>query len=101
MPSPDQKDDGEGDHASPDWDWGEIFGDLVCHTSIPDERIPYFTLPKIEAYRKSIGRNVSLKMGIPNILSTPAGIQPKGLADKPPKLSQFASFASAFNGLNK
>lgn len=79
-----------------------MFGDLVNHTSITHSEIPYLTIPQIEAYRKSIGKNIPLKIGFPNILSgTPSttSITPTQRPDEPPKLSQFISFANAFNGI--
>lgn len=97
MPSPDDKDNGEGEQSSPDW--GEVFGDLVCHTSITHSEIPYMTIPQIEAYRKSIGKNIPLKIGIPGMFSGASSLPSSTLqrTDKPPKLSQFISFANAFN----
>lgn len=78
MPSPDDEKNGEGISDSPDW--GEVFGDLVCHTSITHSEIPYLTLPQINNYRRSIGRNIPIKIGIPNMFgssSTPSPSTPQ------------------------
>ncbi|HHX60994.1 MAG TPA: hypothetical protein GX707_09835 [Epulopiscium sp.] len=46
---------------------------MICHTSITDDQIPYMSIPKIQAYRSKLGKNISLKIGMPNIFggSTP------------------------------
>lgn len=100
MPSPADKKNGEGDLSSPQntYDWGEIFGDIVNHTSIPPSEIPYMTLPQIDAYRRSVGKHIPIKVYGPNVLSdSNASIQPK--PSGPPKVSQFAAFANLFNGI--
>ena len=66
MASPQEEKEGEAESSSP-IDWGEIFSDLVCHTSITDSEIPYMSLPKIQAYRKGIGKNIPLKVGITSL----------------------------------
>lgn len=99
MPSPDKKEKhGEGVSSSPSIDWGEIFGDIVNHTSITHREIPYLTLPQINEYRRSIGKNIPLKVYGPSILdSTNTNLQANQTG--PPTVSQFAAMANFFNGI--
>ena len=81
-------------------DWSEIYTDIICHTSMHYEEIAERTIPQIEAIRSKLGKNISLKIGMPGLfggaLDNPA---PSPTTDKPPKLSEFMSFANAFNGV--
>lgn len=77
-PSPNDT-DGEGESESSPTNWGEIFGDLVCHTSIPHSEILYLTLPQIEAYRVSIGKNIPIKIGVSSMFG--------GMMDSPQNMS--------------
>jgi hypothetical protein len=60
-------------------------------------------MPQIEIILERLGKHIEIKMGIPGMgaltgsgsgKNTPP---PKGLADKPPKLSEFFAFAEGFN----
>lgn len=100
-PSPDDTNAGEGDQSSPT-DWGEIFGQLVFYTSISINDIPYLTMPQIDAYRESIGKNIHINSSVSNIfgglsMQSPA---PPDNDGKPPKVSQFADIANIFSGFN-
>lgn len=63
------------------------------------EEIGNRTIPQIEAILDGAKENISLKMGIPNMFggTSPLPSSTPQRADKPPKLSQFMSFANAFN----
>lgn len=60
-----------GAEKTPPTDWAEVFADLVCHTSISKNDIPYMSIPEIQAYRSMLGKNIALKsMGYGDILGT-------------------------------
>lgn len=85
------KDDNKGP------DWAEVFADLLCHTSLDYEGILRRTIPQIEAIRSRLGKNISLKIGMPGLFG---GALEKPIQEndgKPPKLSEFMAFASAFD----
>jgi hypothetical protein len=91
----------EGGAENPKPDWSEIYADLLCHTSVGPFDIPNMTIPQIDAIRGKLGKNIAIKVGMPGLfggaLEAPAASSnPTG---KPPKLSQFADFASVFNGI--
>ena len=100
MPSPnsENKAEGEGEGKQPEIDWAEVYADLLCHTSISIFEIPEMTLPQINAIRSRIGKHIPLSMGMPdhwrNFDKT---IQEND--GKPPKLSEFMAFASAFDAI--
>jgi len=81
-------------------DWGEIFALLLAHTSMGYEEIKERTIPVIESILSRIGKHIEIKVGLPGMLSGKAidatPVVPK-TDGKPPKLSEFISFANAFN----
>jgi hypothetical protein len=97
LPSSDNN--GEGSNEKPEEpDWAEIFSDLINHTSLGHFEILELTIPQIEAYRGKLGKNIAIKIGIPNTFeSTEPPPPPSQNNGKPPKLSQFMAFANAFN----
>ena len=81
-------------------DWAEIYTDLLCHTSLSYEEISERTIPQIDAVRSKLGKNIAIKIGIPGIFGGALDIpSPPTHPDKPPKLSEFMAFASAFDGI--
>ena len=59
------------------------------------------TIPQIMAILDEAGENISLKIGIPGIFggALDTTSSPSTTPDKPPKLSEFMAFASAFDGI--
>ncbi len=99
MASSDEK--GEAEKTTPP-DWAEIYADFLCHTSLSYEEIGERTIPQIDAVRSKLGKNIGLKIGIPGIFGGALDTAPPSTApasDKPPKLSEFMAFASAFDGI--
>lgn len=96
MASSDSKDGAE--KPSPT-NWAKIYSQIVCHTSIPYEQIANRTIPQIEAILSELPENISIKVGLPNGMfgGTSEASIPSQEDVKPPKLSQFMSFANAFN----
>lgn len=97
MASSDAKDEAE---KPPPPNWGKIYARLLYHTGMGYEEIAERTIPQIMAILDEAGENISLKIGIPGIfggaLDTTSSPTPP---DKPPKLSEFMAFASAFDGI--
>ena len=54
---------------------------MVCHTSITHSEIPYLTIPQINNYRKGIGKNAPIKMGLFGML----GGMPSEQGEKSPE----------------
>ncbi len=77
--------------------WGKIFPRVLYHTGICYEEIPRRTIPQILAILGGAGENISIKLGLPYKDEESAE---QGLANEPPKLSQFAAFANMFSGIN-
>jgi hypothetical protein len=101
VPSPnsENKAEGEGEGKQPEIDWAEVYADLLCHTSISIFEIPEMTLPQINAIRSRIGKHIPLSMGMPGLFG---GTLEKPIQEndgKPPKLSEFMAFASAFDAI--
>ena len=99
MASSDAKDEAE---KPPTPDWAEIYTDLLCHTSLSYEEISERTIPQIDAVRSKLGKNIAIKIGIPGIFGGALDTVPTSSPthpDKPPKLSEFMAFASAFDGI--
>ncbi len=84
----------ENDKRPPDW--GYIYGRILYHTGMVYEEISRRTIPQIMAILDGAEENISIKLGIPSMFGGVSSA-PSGLADEPPKLSQFAAFASAFD----
>lgn len=88
------------DNKSPDW--GKIYSRVLYHTGMGYEEMARRTIPQIMAILDGAEENIPIKMGVPNIFGSPtlsatSTNEPK--TDSPPKLSQFMSFANAFNGI--
>lgn len=82
--------------------WGKIYAQLICHTNLSYEEIERRTIPQIEAILSELPENISIKIGMPGIFggvldNPPPTSSPTG---KPPKLSEFAAFCSAFDGIS-
>jgi len=89
---------GEAEDNEPDW--GEVFTELLCHTSLDYEGICERTIPQIVTIHKNLGKHIEIKIGFPGLFGfgmTDASTTPVGLADKPPKLSEIIGFAERFN----
>ena len=102
MASPsDGKGGADSSEKPPPVDWGKVFTEIVCHTSIGYFDIPEMTIPQIEATRNELGPNISLKIGGQNLFggSLEAPTPSENNTGKPPKLSQFMDLANAFNGI--
>lgn len=81
-------------------DWAEIYTELLCHTSMSYEEIGNRTIPQINAIRSRLGKNIAIKIGIPGLFGGALDTPPHSpTPDRPPKLSEFAAFVSAFNGI--
>lgn len=63
------------------------------------EEISRRTIPQIDAILDGAEENIPIKLGLPNMFGSSTPLSPAGLADEPPKLSQFAAFANAFSGI--
>jgi len=61
----------EGAEKTPPPDWGEIFTEFVCHTNITKSELINMSIPEIQAYRNNLGKNIAIKIGIPNIFGGP------------------------------
>lgn len=97
MASSDAKDEAE---KPPPPNWGKIYARLLYHTGMGYEEIAERTIPQIMAILDEAGENISLKIGIPGIFGGALDIpSPPTPPDKPPKLSEFMAFASAFDGI--
>lgn len=58
------------------------------------------TIPVISAIRAKLGKNIAIKLGMPNIFDgASTNSTTPSLADKPPKLTEFMNFANMFNGM--
>lgn len=77
-------------------DWGLVYGRVLYHTGMGYEEISRRTIPQILAILDGAEENIPIKLGIPNMFGGVSSA-PSGLAKEPPKLSQFAAFASAFD----
>ena len=81
-------------------DWAEIITTLISHTSLKTDDIANSTIPAIQAVLARLNKHVSIKIGIPGIFGGALDIpSPPTPPDKPPKLSEFMAFASAFDGI--
>lgn len=98
MASSDAKDEAE---KPPPPNWGKIYARLLYHTGMGYEEIAERTIPQIMAILDEAGENISLKIGIPGIFggALDTTSSPSTTPDKPPKLSEFMAFASAFDGI--
>lgn len=98
MPSPDDKDNGEGDKAPP-IDWGEVYARLL-DIGLRYDEIQERSFKQILVLLGEWAEITSLKISMPNIfggsLHSPTNNENQN-TDSPPKLSQFMSFANAFN----
>ena len=78
-------------------DWAWVYSKILFHTGMHYEEIGRRTIPQLNAILRDADEHISLKIGIPNIFggvsSTPQN------NDGPPKVSQFAEFASMFDGI--
>lgn len=78
-------------------DWAEVFADLLYHTGCGYSELLRRTIPQLDAIRSKAGKNISLKIGMPGLFG---GTLDKTIQEhdgKPPKLSEFMAFASAFD----
>lgn len=98
MASSDEKDEAE---KPPPPDWGKIYARLLYHTGMRYDEIAERTIPQIMAILDEAGENIGLKIGIPGIFGGALDTAPPSPTppDKPPKLSEFMAFASAFDGI--
>ena len=98
MASSDAKDEAE---KTPPPDWGKIYARLLYHTGMRYDEIADRTIPQIMAILDEAGENIGLKIGIPGIFGGALDTIPSSPTppDKPPKLSEFMAFASAFDGI--
>lgn len=80
-------------------DWADVYSDLICHTSLSYFEIHEMTIPAIQAIRSKLGKNISIKIGAPNLFGSSKDTTIQKNPGKPPKLSEFMSFANAFNGI--
>lgn len=82
-------------------DWAEIITTLISHTSLKTDDIANSTIPAIQAVLARLNKHVSIKIGIPGIFggALDTTSSPSTHPDKPPKLSEFMAFASAFDGI--
>ena len=82
-------------------DWAEIITTLISHTSLKTDDIANSTIPAIQAVLARLNKHVSIKIGIPGIFggALDSTSSPSTTPDKPPKLSEFMAFASAFDGI--
>lgn len=82
-------------------DWAEIITTLISHTSLKTDDIANSTIPAIQAVLARLNKHVSIKIGIPGIFggALDTTSSPSTTPDKPPKLSEFMAFASAFDGI--
>ena len=90
----------ENDQKPPDWD--RIYAQLMFHYHMDYESIKNRTLPQIEALNAELPEQLQInQFRIPGIfggaLDNPT--PPPEPTGKPPKLSEFAAFAGAFNGI--
>lgn len=76
--------------------WGKIYARLLYHTGMGYEEIERRTIPQIIALLDEAGENIAIKIGMPSIFGG-ALDKPSHPPDKPPKLSEFMAFASAFD----
>ncbi len=77
--APSQKDGAGPEDKPPPPDWAEIYADLLCHTSISVTDIPKMTIPQIDAIRARLGKNIAIKIGMPNIFG---GISESNVSDE-------------------
>lgn len=79
-------------------DWGEIFTTLLCHTSLTYDEILSRTIPQIETVLDRLDKHIEIRVGMPGMFggTVETSSAPSKLADKPPKLSEFMSFANDF-----
>ncbi len=80
-------------------DWSEIYTDLMCHAHVDYFKIHEMTIPVIQAIRAKLGKNIAIKLGMPNIFDCALDTPAPASTGKPPKLSEFMNFANAFNGM--
>lgn len=90
----------EDDRTLPNW--GKIYARLLYHTGMGYEEIERRTIPQIIALLNEAEENIAIKIGMPGIFggaldNPPPTSSPTG---KPPKLSEFAAFCSAFDGIS-
>lgn len=79
-------------------DWADIFAELVCHTTITRNDLPNMALPEIYAYRSKLGKNISLKMGLPLFSPALSAMEePPQEVDNETKLSQLDQIERMFN----
>jgi len=81
--------------------WGKIYARLLFHTGMGYEEVAKRTIPQIMAILAESDENIAIKMGMSGgifggALDNPT---PSPSTGKPPKLSEFINFASAFNGI--
>lgn|GEM_PF-1156847 len=87
----------DNDNAPPDW--GKIYSRVLYHTGMAYEEISRRTIPQIRAILDGAEENIPIKLGFPNMFNV-STLSPTESANEPPKLSQFAAFANAFDTLN-
>lgn len=80
-------------------DWGKIYSRVLYHTGMAYEEIARRTIPQIMAILDGAEENISIKMGLPNILGTSTLSPTPQNNGEPPKVSQFAAIANMFNGI--
>ena len=87
------KDDNKGP------DWADVFTELMCHSSVSYFDIHEMTIPVIQAIRGKLGKNIKLKVSMPDLFGSAEGesIPVQDNTGKPPKLSRLMDFANAFN----
>lgn len=95
--APSDKTDGA---ETPKTNWAKVFSEFACHTNITRAELFDMPLPIIQAYLRELPENIALKIGMPGLLGGTLDNPPLSpTAGKAPKLSEFMSFANAFNGI--
>lgn len=92
-----------------EFDWGEIYAELMAHYNMPPESIDERAIPFIEAIRPRLGKHISLKIGIPfaGIESSSTSTATVNSAEarvlnKPgeiPCIDDIIAFCNGFNGV--
>jgi|LSQX01.1.fsa_nt_gb hypothetical protein len=81
-------------------DWGKVYAQLMRQYHMDYDSIKERTLPQIRALSKELPEQLALdRLTLPNIFGGVPSATPNKKPDKPPKLSEFMAFASAFDGI--
>ncbi|MSU01930.1 hypothetical protein [Tissierella pigra] len=80
-------------------DWGKIYSRVLYHTGMAYEEIARRTIPQIMAILDGAEENISIKMGLPNMLGTSTLSPTPQNNGEPPTVNQFAAIANMFSGM--